>query len=52
MAKKESPYLLKAEELLWKRVFYDVIQKCKQHREVSEVVGLIKTTTNHLPSDF
>ena len=29
-----SSYLNKAEELLWKRGFYDVVQRCKQHTEV------------------
>lgn len=26
----------KAEELLWKKVFYEVIQKCRQHKTVSQ----------------
>ena len=29
-----STYFRKAEELLWKRAVYDVVQRCKQSRQV------------------
>lgn len=33
-----SSYSRKAEELLWKRGFYDIIQRCKQRGDVSVCV--------------
>lgn len=38
----------KAEELLWKKVFYEVIQKCRQNKTVSETVPHLLYTINVL----
>lgn len=35
-----SSYAYKAEELLWKRGFYDVVQRCKQQQEVINIYSL------------
>ena len=32
-------YSRKGEELLWKRAMYDVVQRCKQSRQVSKIIN-------------